>query len=146
MAASAWFIFNKAKEYIGDGTIDLDTDNFRMTLHTSAAALSTNAASITSFGSVGSEVASGNGYSTSGKAISAVTWATGASAGEMRFDSTALVWTATGGNIANVRYAVVWASGGNLLCWASLSTAQFTVTSGNTLTITPSANGYFELN
>lgn len=145
MAASNWFIFNKAKEYIGDGTIDLDTDNFRMTLHTSAAALSTNAASITSFGSVGSEIADGAGYSTSGKQISAVTWGQGASAGEQRFDSTATVWTASG-TIANIRYAVVWASGGNLLCWAELSTAPFSVTSGNTLTITPSANGYFELN
>jgi hypothetical protein len=45
-----------------------------------------------------------------------------------------------------VRYAVIYASGGNLLAWAELSTAPFTITSGNTLTITPSANGIFELN
>lgn len=147
MAASSWFIFNKAKQYIGDGTIDLDTDNFRMTLHTSAADLTTNAPNLTSFGSVGSEVTSAvGGYVTSGKAITAVTWGQGASAGEQRFDSTAVVWSATAANIANVHYAVVWASGGNLLCWAELSTAQFTITVGNTLTITPSANGYFELN
>ncbi len=146
MAASAWFIFDKAKKYLMDGTIDLNTDNFRMTLHTSAADLTANADSITSFGSVGSDLADGNGYSTSGKQLSAVTWTTGASTGEYRFDSTAKIWSASGGSLANIRYAVVWASGGNLLCWAELSTAPFTVTDGNTLTITPSANGYFELN
>ena len=146
MAASAWSIFNMAKEYIGDGTIDLDTDNFRITLHTSAAGLSAAAANLTSYGSVGNEVTEANGYSSSGKQLSAVTWATGASAGERRFDCTAVVWTASGGTIPAVRYAVIWASGGNLLAWAELSTSPFAITDGNTLTITPSANGIFELN
>lgn len=146
MAASAWFIFNRAKGYLMDGTIDLDTDKFFFTLHTSAADLTANAPNLTSFASVGSEVAEGNGYSSSGKQLSAVTWGVGASAGEYRFDCTAKIWTATGGNIANVRYAVIRVSGGQVLAWAELSTAQFTVTQGNTLTITPSANGIFELN
>lgn len=146
MAASAWFFFNRAKFYIGNGTIDLDSDNFRMTLHTSAADLTTNAPNLTAYASVGSELADGNGYSTSGKQLSAVTWGQGASAGEQRFDCTAKIWTATGGSLSNIKYAVIWASGGNLLVWCELSTSQFTVTDANTLTVTPSANGIFELN
>lgn len=148
MAASSWFIFNKAKEYLMDGTIDLDTDNFRMGLLTSAADLTANAGNLTSWGSAAGlgEIADGNGYSTSGKQLAGVTWGQGASAGEQRFDATAMIWTAAGGTIAAIRYAVIWASGGQLLAWSELSTSPFAVTDGNTLTITPSANGIFELN
>ena len=145
MAASAWSFYHMAKEYIGDGTIDLDTDNFRMSLYTSAS----NAASVTtltSIGSVTNQVAEQNGYSSSGQALAGVTWATGASASERRFDATATIWTAGGGPISAVKYAVIWASGGELLCYSLLSSSQFSITDGNTLTITPSANGIFELN
>jgi hypothetical protein len=145
MAASAWVFYDKFKEYMGDGTVDLDTDNFRLSLYTSASNCTANT-TLTAIGSVTGEVAEANGYSSSGKALAAVTWATGASGGEMRFDATATIWTASGGTIPNVRFAVLWASGGNLVAYASLSTAQFTVGSGDTLTITPSANGIFELN
>lgn len=149
MAAGAWTFYNVAKKHLMDGLIDLDTDTFQMGLYTSAS----NAATLTlsKLSSLTNEVSEANGYLSSGKSITAVTWGAGASASEMRFDSTAVVWTATSGDIANVKYAVIWkvgASGGarKLLCYSQLSTAQFTVTSGNTLTITPSANGYFELN
>jgi len=56
-----------------------------------------------------------------------------------------------GGNIANVKYAVIWKEGVSalarkLLFYSKLSAGQFNVTTGNSLTITPSSNGYFELN
>mgnify|MGYP001308159546 CR=1 FL=1 len=78
----------------------------------------------------------------------------GASASEFRFDATALIWTGTGGNIANIKAAVIVARTGasgkdtanKLLVYASLSSGQFTVTTGNTLTISTPANGIFELN
>jgi len=144
MAASAWEFYNSFKEDMGDGTIDLDTQNFWVSLHTSAANVDDN--TLSSFGSCDNEIADGNGYSTSGKVLSAVTWAAGASAGETRFDATARIWTASGGSIANIKYAVLRNSAGNLVARSQLSTAQFSVTTGNTLTITPSANGIFELN
>lgn len=149
MAAGTWTIYNSAKEYLMDGTIDLDGNTFHMSLFTSASNAAT--ATLSVLGSVTSQVTSGNGYSSSGKAMTGVTWATGASAGEMRFDATATLWTASGGTIANVRYAVIHVAGASagatkLLCYAALSTAQFTVGSGDTLTVTPSANGVFELN
>ena len=151
MAASAWAFYNKFKEYVGDGTIDLDNDVFLMGLYTSASNAATD--TLSTRGQITNEVANGNGYATGGKTLSAVTWASGASAGEMRFDCTAKIWSASGGTIPNVRYAVIYdnstgtsAGDRKIMCRSALSTAQFTVTDGNTLTVTPSANGIFELN
>jgi hypothetical protein len=120
-----------------------------MGLYTSASNAAT--ATLSRHSEVTNEVTEGNGYSSSGKALTGVTWTAGASASEMRLDCTALIWTATGGNIANIKYAVIFIEGASanarkLLCYSTLSTSQFTVTTGNTLTITPSANGIFELN
>ena len=149
MAAGAWAFYNEFKKYMADGTLDLDGNIFRCSLFTSASNAAT--ATLSVIGSVTTEVTEANGYSSSGKTLSATTWATGASAAEMRFDSTAVFWSANAGNIANVKFAVVWISGASaggrkLVCRSQLSTAQFTVTTGNRLTITPSANGIFELN
>lgn len=144
MAASAWAFYNSFKEFMADGTIDLDTHNFWMSLHTSASNAATN--TLSTFASVTGEIPDGNGYSTSGKVLSGVTWGNGASASEKRWDATARIWSATGGNISAIKYAVIRNSAGKLVCRSQLSTAQFSVTTGNTLTITPSANGIFELN
>lgn len=147
MAAGAWTFYNEFKKYLGSASVNL-SGQFRIQLHTSASNAATATLSIIS--EVTNEVSEANGYSSSGKALTE-TWATGASASEFRFDATAVIWTATGGNISNIKFAVVWASGASagarkLVCYSQLSTSQFTVTTGNTLTITPSANGIFELN
>jgi hypothetical protein len=149
MAAGAWTFYNEFKRKLGNAEVDLDGITWRMTLHTSASNAAT--ATLSVYGSVTTEVTEANGYSSSGRALTGVTWATGASASEYRFDCTALIWTATGGTIPNVRYAVIWATGASallrhLMAYSALSTAQFTVGTGNTLTVTPSANGVFELN
>ena len=91
-----------------------------------------------------SQVGSGNGYTTGGASVTARTWASVAT-DQYRFDSTAVVWTATGGAIANIKYAVVYQAGGKLVCFSKLSTSQFTLAEDNTLTVTPSASGIFEL-
>jgi hypothetical protein len=148
MAAGAWTFYNSARKHLADGVFDLDTATFRMALFTSAS----NAATLTlsTKSAVTSEVTEQFGYSSSGKPLTAVTWAAGASAKVMRFDSTAVVWSAAGGDIANAKFAVIFQAGASagarkLLCFSQLSTSQFTITSGNTLTVTPSATGYFEL-
>jgi hypothetical protein len=48
--------------------------------------------------------------------------------------------------IANVKHAVIWQSGGTLLARTQLSTAAFSIASGNTLTLVTAAGGVFELN
>ena len=148
MAVGAWTIYNEFKKYLCSGTVLDMSGQFRIGLYTSASNAATLTLSILS--ELTNELADGNGYSTSGKALTE-TFGTGASASEFRFDSTAVIWTATGGSLANIKYAVIWASGASaaarkLVCYSQLSTAQFTVTIGNTLTITPSANGIWELN
>lgn len=151
MAAQAWKFYNRAKFSIGAGVIDLNTTTFDMHLYQSASDFATATQSTKS--QLSSEVASGNGYTQSGKAMT-VTWTQGASASEFRFDMNDLVWTGTGGSIANIKAAVIVARTGasgkdganKLVCYASLSSGQFTVTSGNTLTLGTPANGIFELN
>jgi hypothetical protein len=149
MAAGAWVIYNEAKKYLLQGDIDLNSSTIRMGLYTSASNAAT--ATLSTHSQVTSEVTEANGYSSSGRALSAVTWTAGASASEMRLDSTAKIWTASGGTIGSIKYAVLFIEGASagarkLIAYSTLSTAQFSVTTGNTLTITPSANGYFELN
>lgn len=149
MAATAWRFYNRAKKYIGTGQINLGGSTFRMMLCGSASNADTD--TLSTKGEVTTEVSEANGYSSSGKAITGITWTAGASASEIRFNSGPVVWTATGGDIPGVKYAVIFIEGASagarkLLCRSTLSTSQFSITSSNTMTVTPSANGYFELN
>ena len=41
MTADAWVIHDKAKEYMGDGTIDLDADTFKVGLFLSTSNVAT---------------------------------------------------------------------------------------------------------
>jgi hypothetical protein len=150
MAAGAWQIYNKAKKKIGNGTIKLGAGGtpMRIALVQSGSNYATLTMSL--WGSVTSQVASGNGYSTSGKALSAEAWTEGASAKQYKFDASDVVWTATGGTIPNIKAAVIFLSGGaagscQLLCYSSLTSAQFTLGSGNTLTIQMNAAGIFTM-
>ena len=147
MAAAAWSFYNSFREHLGTAAMNLTgtTDGFYMALHTSAASALVNTATLSTQASLANEVASGNGYTTGGASVTSRTWAAGASAGVFRWDSTAVVWTATGGTIANVKYAVIYLSGGKLVCFSKLTTSQFTLADANTLTVTPSSSGIFEL-
>ena len=146
MAATAWSFYNSFREYIGNGQFDLDGTSvgFYMALHTSAASANVNTKTLSTQASLGNEAASGNGYTTGGASVTSRTWASVAT-DKYRFDSTACVWTATGGTIANIKYAVIYQSGGKLVCFSKLTTSQFTLAEDNTLTVTPSASGIFEL-
>jgi hypothetical protein len=146
MAAGAWTVYNEAKKYIGNATLNFSTAK-RITLHTSASNAATLTLSI--YSELDNEVASGNGYSTSGKALGTVAWTQGASAGSYKFDSEDVVWTGTGGTIANIKYAVIsnvsGGASGKLVCRSTLTSAQFTLGSGNTLTIQMATTGILTL-
>ncbi len=110
------------------GDIDLNASTVKMTLHTSASNAAT--ATLSVFGSVSNEVTEANGYSSSGKSLT-YTWTAGASASEIRFDATAVIWTATGGTIPNIKFAVLWITGASagarkLIGYSQLTTSQFT--------------------
>ncbi len=154
MAVGAWQLYNQFREFMADGTIDLDTTTFNMHLLTSASNAGTG--TLSTLSQLTNELASARGYTLSGKALAGVSWANGASAAIKRFDATANVWTASGGNLgtaAALKFAVIVANTGasakdganKLVARSQLSTSGFAVTDGNTLTVTPSANGIFEL-
>jgi len=143
MAATAWSIYNLAKKKIGNGTIQLGVNTLKMQLHTSASNASTF--TLSTAASVTGEVASGSGYTTGGATLASVVWTVGASAKQYKLDCADPVWTATGGNIADIKFAVIKNSAGQAICWSRLTTAQFTLTSANTLTVQINASGLFTL-
>lgn len=145
MAATAWALWNKAKKAIGNGTIQLGVNVLKMQLHTSAAVGFTTNSAISTAASVTGEVAAGNGYATGGQALATVVWTVGASAGQYKLGAANPIWTGTGGSIANIKFALIKNSAGKAICWSKLTTAQFTLTINNTLTVQFAAAGIFTL-
>lgn len=146
MAAGAWTVYNKAKKHIGLAALNLSTAK-RITLHTSAS--NANTATLSIYSELTNEVTSGNGYSSSGKALSSVVWTVGASAGSYMFDAADIVWTGTGGSIANIKFAVIsntsGGASGKLVCRSQLTSSQFTLSIGNTLTLQLNSSGILTL-
>jgi len=157
MAAQAWKIYAKAKQYIGNGTITLGAGVFKMALlRSSATAGGIGLLSSKSvwLGFTATEISALGGYVAGGRNLVPATgqWTVGASAKQYKFTYTTigLVFTASGATLKNIRFAVIknstGASGaGKLLCFCSLSSAAFSITSPNTLTIIPAATGVFTL-
>ncbi len=151
MAATAWQLYNKAKQYIGNGTITLGAGVFKMVLATSASNASTF--TLTAYSQITNEISATGGYVTGGKDLVPATayWTVGASAKQMKFtmSTVGLAFTASGASLTNIKYAILrnstGATAGRLLCFCQLSSSQFTVTSPNTLTVLPAATGIFTL-
>jgi len=151
MAASAWQLYNEAKKYIGNGNITLGAGVFKMVLLQSASNASTF--TLSTYAQLSAEVATAAGYVAGGRALVPATgqWVQGASAKQQKFTMSAIgiAFTASGANIANIKFAVIRNStgttAGRLLCWCKLSTSQFTVATPNTLTVLPAATGIFTL-
>jgi len=151
MAATAWQLYNKAKQYIGNGTITLGAGVFKMVLATSASNASTF--TLTAYSQITGEISATGGYTSGGKNLVPATalWTVGASAKQMKFtmSTVGLAFTASGASLTNIKYAILrnstGATAGRLLCFCQLSSSQFTVTSPNTLTVLPAATGIFTL-
>ncbi len=151
MAASAWQLYNEAKKYIGNGTIKLGVDNFKMVLLQSASNASTF--TLSTYAQLSAEVATAAGYVAGGRALVPATgqWVQGASAKQQKFTMSAigLAFTASGATIENIKFAVlrnsVSSGVGKVLCWCKLSSSEFDLASPNTLTVLPAATGIFTL-
>jgi hypothetical protein len=148
MAAQAWKIYNLAKKKIGNATLSLASTVYRITLHKSTS----NAATLTlgTYVSLTNELTEQFGYSSSGKAFANEAWTVGASAKSYKFDADDPIWTATGGNITSIMFADIWISAAatanrHLLCFASLTSAAFTLSTGNTLTLQMNSLGIFTM-
>jgi len=149
--AGKWKIYEKAKEDIAKGVIDLDTNAFRINLYLSTSNANTlTKATINDMGDITNEVATNFGYTQGAKTV---TLAVTESAGTVTVDETTNpVWTASGGAIT-ARYAVIYKyvdstpANNTPLCVCLLDTApaDVTATDGNTFTITMNASGVFTI-
>lgn len=141
MAAGAWTFTNAGRTNLLNGTFDLDTDTFLMALFLSTSNIG---AASTTYAGLTNEHANANGYTTGGVSMGALTLA---GTTTVTVDDPAdVVWTASGGSII-ARFAVIYESGGNVLCYCLLDStpADVTATTGNTLTVALHASGIFTL-
>ena len=142
MAASAWRVYNEAKKWLLTGVVDLDTSLMRMKIckGTKAAAVSDYTRS--TFASLTHE---STNITTPLRTLTNVAVTAGASAKEIKFDFDDEIWTASGGAVNSIQYAVIGVSGGKALAWCKLSTDAIDIGSGSTLTVTIHANGAFTI-
>lgn len=133
----ASFIYNSFKQYLGDGTVDMDGDTFKIAL---LSASHTPDPTHTQYSNVsGNELANGNGYTTGGQTLSNVAWSR--TGGTVKFDATDPVWTAA---TFDARYAAIYdETTGNkyLVCLLDFGATK-SVSSG-TFTIVFHADGIF---
>lgn len=151
MAASAWLVHDKVKEYVGNQVINFDTDSFYMILCASGSNVHT--AATDAYSTVTSELATQFGYTQgndAGNACSNPSWAE--SGGTVTFDCDDVVWTASGGSIT-ARFAGIFDDTvaspvtDPVICSSLLDTTPDDVTAsdGNTFTVQISASGVFTL-
>lgn len=149
-AASAWTFYNNFHLWISDSTFNLTsgTQAFNMALFLSTSNFATVSNSL--YGDLTFEHANANGYTTGGVLLGSQTWTVATATA--KFTSAAPTWTAAGGSIV-ARAAVIYLNATSnthikpLLCYCLLDAtpADVTVTTGNTLTVTPNASGIFTL-
>ena len=147
MASGPFIIPDKAKLNIASPTGLLDpAKTFKLTLHTSVMAPAP--ATMEVYADLTNELATANGYTVGGLALTGVTLAQ--AAGVVKFTSAAAVFTAAGGSIPAWRYGVVRAVGtfnGKIDPIVAYFLGDSTpadippTTAGNTLTVTPNAAG-----
>lgn len=147
MAASAFTIFRAAKKNIGNTTIDLSTGVYKICLIKSGATLLSANSSASTWASLKTdgvtEMGEVGGYSSSGETLAGVSWTLSGTA--VKFDATDFSISVTA-DLSLIRACVIRESAGdNVLCYASLSTAAFDVSSGNKLIIQFAASGIFVL-
>lgn len=148
MAAGAFIFPDKAKLnfFSATGLLGANAANFKLALIASTwvPAVATDEV----FADVTGELATANGYTAGGGALTGVVLSQ--TAGVVKFTASAFVWTAAGGSIAAWRRGVVYYLGtlngkinpivGHFL--GDVTPADIPATTvGNTLTVTPSASG-----
>jgi hypothetical protein len=150
-AAGKWKVYDNAKVYLANGTLDLDlTTNMQMALFLSTSNANTLSVGTGVFGDLTNEVATAFGYTAGGIALTGETWTQ--IGGVATFDCDNVVWTASGGSIT-ARYAVIYVNATVnsivkpilAVCLLDTAPADVTATTGNTLTIAINASGVFTL-
>jgi len=145
MATSAWRLYRIWKSKLFDGTLDMDLAGaFQMKLYTSqGGAWGATDLDTSTSASLSSQLTAGaGGYTTVGITILNNALAVSGSVGKFDFDD--VVFTASGSDMTDIKFAVIHHSGLPFM-YSELSTAGFIVSSGNTLTIQIATSGVFEI-
>ena len=145
-APSSLTLFYPFKAYLGDGTIDLDTDTIKVALLTSAYTPSTAHAILADVSA--NEVANGNGYTTGGVTLTSCTYTQTAGTASFKSGNNP-GWTGSGAGF-NARYALFYKSGtangkvNPLIGYMLLDSAPADVNfaPGNTVNIVMHTNGW----
>lgn len=139
MAAGSWTFTNAGRTSLLNGDFDINTDTFKMALFLSTSNIG---AASTTYAGLTNEHANGSGYTTGGKTLTMSLSGTTT----VTVDCDDQTWTASGGSIV-ARFAVIYESAGNVLCYCLLDStpADVTATTGNTLTVAINASGIFTL-
>tara|TARA_S200002703_G_scaffold1263_1_gene2206 strand:+ start:9765 stop:10193 length:429 start_codon:yes stop_codon:yes gene_type:complete len=139
MAADAWVLHDKAKQYMGDGTVDLDTNVLSIRLYSSTSNIATTSVELPT-----NELGTANGYTAGGKTLTGNDYVD--ASGTSTFDATnPTAWTATGAGIT-ARFAGIFDNTANTLIAHSLldnTPADVTATAGNTFAVEFNASGIF---
>jgi len=101
-------IYNSFKQKIMDGSIDLDTDNINVSLHTSAYTPNIDTHTFYS-DATASEATNGNGYTTKGKSLASVAMSIDTTNDLAYFDAADLTWSTS---TITARYALIWKNSG----------------------------------
>jgi hypothetical protein len=128
MAAGAFNMYNNSKRYLTDGTVDVDTDAIICSLFKNDSNCSTFTLSLST------ELT--NPVSTGGAGPQTLTITLNDTGLSTLVSAPALVWTASAADMTSIQFLVIREDGGKLICWCELSTANFNVTTNNTLTVT----------
>lgn len=134
--------FNKINAFVadvGNKVHNLGSDTLKVALtDTAPVATNTVLANITQIGA-------GNGYSTGGSAVGSTAYSQ--TSGLATLTGSNVVFTASGGAIAQFRYAVLYNStpaGGNLIGWFDYG-SEVNITTGNTFTVQWNGSGILTL-
>lgn len=132
------FIYNSFKEYMADGSIDMDGDDFNISLHGSNFIADS---SDTHYADIVATQTSGTGYTSGGTSLSNVTWTL--SGGVVEFDADDPSWTSA---TFSADWATIYsksASGEALVCALDFSGSE-SVNNG-TFTVQFNAAGIIQL-
>lgn len=144
MSAGAFTLFQRGILRLLDGTIDLDSHSLKAVLTTSAQALSggfTGASGDCRYADLTAELATANGYTAGGVALTGVSLAIAGS--YVKFTANPISWSLT--NSITFKYLAIYddtAANKNLLCFVDMDTGGGSVSPGaGPLSVTPDANG-----
>ena len=140
-------LFQSANLYLGNGSILLGADTLNVTLHSSSYV--PNAATQVVYADLSNELATANGYTSGGVALSGVTWTNSTVTATLA--ATNASWAASGGSIT-ARYAVIRSTATHnahvqpLIAYILLdiTPADVTATSGNNFVLQWNGSGIIQ--